>query len=63
MARRCPWYKKMKKMFLKKEFEKKNFLAYKNFLVHKNSAQSVQPFGRLYAIYTYTNVLFYYIHT
>ena len=27
----------------------------------KISAQWVQPFGRLYAIYLYTNVLFYYI--
>jgi len=26
----------------------------------KKSAQSVQPFGRLYATYIYTNVLFYY---
>ena len=27
----------------------------------KNSAQSVQPFGRLYATYIFTNVLFYYL--
>ena len=27
----------------------------------KNSAQSVQPFGRLSTTYIYTNVLFYYI--
>ena len=27
----------------------------------KNSAQSVQPFGRPYATYLYTNDLFYYI--
>jgi len=40
---------------------RKKFLLKKCVSTKKMSVQSVQPFGRLYATYIYTNVLLYYI--